>query len=292
MQNPQPPLLLSFGAADPTGAGRIQADLAVAGSFGAHCLTVATRLLVRDSVNFESAFPIDAEWVIDQARCVLEDTQVQAFKVGDVGSVENAAAIAEIVSDYPDAALILAPPRLDHQQNSEASEDLQLAIAELLVPQTSVLVARRGDLEDFASGLGGGLALPPGEAGYQACLQRLLDTGCEFVLATDCEEHSFQIVHCLYGTGDAGQPQLLVRQSRDRLPLSYFGKSDTLSAAVAALLASGLDVPEAVSEAYDYLQQSMLAGYRLGMGKLMPDRFFWVRGDSEDEGGGDPDSLH
>lgn len=285
MQNPQPPLLLSFGAADPTGAGGIQADLAVAGSFGAHCLTVATRLLVRDSVNFESAFPIDTEWVIDQARCVLEDTQVQAFKVGDVGSVENAAAIAEIVSDYPDAALILAPPRLDHQQNSEASEDLQLAISELLVPQTSVLIARRGDL-----------ALPPGEAGYQACLQRLLDTGCEFVLATDCEEHSFQIVHCLYGTGDAGQPQLLVRQSRDRLPLSYFGKSDTLSAAVAALLASGLDVPEAVSEAYDYLQQSMLAGYRLGMGKLMPNRFFWVRGDSEEEdggeSGGDPDSLH
>jgi len=50
---------------------------------------------------------IDSDWVTDQARLVLEDMPVAAFKVGLLGSIENIAAIAEVVSDYPDVPLVL-----------------------------------------------------------------------------------------------------------------------------------------------------------------------------------------
>ena len=52
---------------------------------------------------------IDSDWVADQARALLEDMPVDAFKIGVLGSVENIAAIAEIVSDYPDVPLVLDP---------------------------------------------------------------------------------------------------------------------------------------------------------------------------------------
>jgi hydroxymethylpyrimidine/phosphomethylpyrimidine kinase len=57
---------------------------------------------------------------------------------------------------------------------------------------------------------------------------------------------------------------------------AFVGAGDTLSAALAALLASGADLPAAVSEALSFLDQSLDAGFRPGMGNIVPDRFFWA----------------
>jgi hydroxymethylpyrimidine/phosphomethylpyrimidine kinase len=60
------------------------------------------------------------------------------------------------------------------------------------------------------------------------------------------------------------------------------GMTDTLGAAVAALLANGQEPAEAAREAQEYLYQAVRNAFRPGMGAYMPDRFFWAR-DSEDE---------
>ena len=75
---------------------------------GCHPLSVVTAITVQDTLGVEGIQALDAEWVADQARCLLEDMPVDAFKIGVLGSVENIAAIAEIVSDYPGRA---ADPR-------------------------------------------------------------------------------------------------------------------------------------------------------------------------------------
>jgi cystathionine beta-lyase/cystathionine gamma-synthase len=69
---------------------------------------VITAITVQDSQRVHAVNPVDADWLEDQARQVLEDMTVAAFKVGLIGSVENVAAIAEVVSDYPDIPLVLA----------------------------------------------------------------------------------------------------------------------------------------------------------------------------------------
>jgi hydroxymethylpyrimidine/phosphomethylpyrimidine kinase len=56
-----------------------------------------------------------------------------------------------------------------------------------------------------------------------------------------------------------------------------------LSSAIAATLAQGLSIPEAVAEAQDYTWQTLKAGYRLGMGQIIPDRFFWAREDQDED---------
>jgi hydroxymethylpyrimidine/phosphomethylpyrimidine kinase len=69
----------------------------------------------------------------------------------------------------------------------------------------------------------------------------------------------------------------------------FVGAGDTLSAALAALLASGAELSAAVGEALQFLDQSLDAGFRPGMGNVVPDRFFWALPPPDEDGEDGPD---
>jgi hydroxymethylpyrimidine/phosphomethylpyrimidine kinase len=265
---PAPPLVLVFAGSDPTSGAGLQADLLTLGSLGCHGLSVVTALTVQDTAGVEQAMPVDAEWVVDQARCLLEDMAVAVFKVGMLGSVENVAAVAEVVSDYPDVPLVFDPVLASGRGDDLATEDVIAAMRELLVPQTTVLTpnsieARRLALADEEE---------EEDVALGECAVRLLRLGAEFVLVTGTHEGLPSVVNRLYS--DDG---LLRTDEWERLPGSYHGSGCTLASAIAATLANGLEVPEAVREAQEYTWQALRAGFRPGMGQLIPDRFFWAR---------------
>jgi hydroxymethylpyrimidine/phosphomethylpyrimidine kinase len=106
---PSPPQVLVFAASDPSSGAGIQADLLTLASLGCHPLTALTAVTVQDTVGVQSVHPLAAELVEQQARTILEDMPVVAFKIGVLGSVENVLAVAEIVSDYPEIPLIFDP---------------------------------------------------------------------------------------------------------------------------------------------------------------------------------------
>jgi hydroxymethylpyrimidine/phosphomethylpyrimidine kinase len=62
-----------------------------------------------------------------------------------------------------------------------------------------------------------------------------------------------------------------------RLAGTYHGSGCTLAAAIAATIANGLAIPEAVRDAQEYTWQTLKHAYRTGMGQLVPDRLFWAR---------------
>jgi hydroxymethylpyrimidine/phosphomethylpyrimidine kinase len=83
----------------------------------------------------------------------------------------------------------------------------------------------------------------------------------------------------------------LAGEKFERFETSFVGAGDTLSAALAALLATGAELQAAVSEALNFLDQSLDAGFRPGMGHVVPDRFFWALPPAEGEDGdGDGDA--
>src|ERR1039457_716719 len=88
-----PPIVLAFAATDPSGGAGLQADVLTLASMGCHPLSVVTAVTIQDTMGVEEVMALDAEWIADQARCVLEDKPVAAFKVGMVASIENIAAI-------------------------------------------------------------------------------------------------------------------------------------------------------------------------------------------------------
>ena len=134
-----PPIVLTFAASDPSGGAGLQADILTLASMGCHPLSVVTAITVQDTAGVEGMLAIDADWVADQARCLLEDMPVDAFKIGVLGSVENIAAIAEIVSDYPDVPLVLDPVLASGRGDELASDEMTRAMRELLLPQTTIL---------------------------------------------------------------------------------------------------------------------------------------------------------
>jgi hydroxymethylpyrimidine/phosphomethylpyrimidine kinase len=273
MPSTLPPIVLSFAGTDPTGGAGIQADLLTLSSMGCHALTVVTAITVQDTAGVEDIMPIEADWVTDQARVLLEDMPVAAFKIGMVGSVENCAAIAEVVSDYPDVPLILDPVFASGRGDEMATDEMIEAMRELLIPQTTIITpnsleARR--LADDGS---------DEERSLEDCAKRILEMGCEYVLITGTHENTPQVVNTLYG-----QQGVIRSDSWQRLPGSYHGSGCTLASAIAATLANGLDVPEAVREAQEYTWQTLNAGFRPGMGQHIPDRLFWAReAEAEDE---------
>jgi hydroxymethylpyrimidine/phosphomethylpyrimidine kinase len=275
--SPTLPTVLTFAGSDPTSGAGLQADILTLASLGCHPLSVVTAITVQDTVGVEDFFALDPIWVADQARKVLEDMPVAAFKIGMLGSVEIAAAIAEIVSDYPDIPLVLDPILASGRGDELASEDLIDAIADLLLPQTTLITpnsveARRlavNDEEDEEEA----------ELNLEACAERLLDMGCEYVLITGSHEQTPLVTNTLYGHSER-----ILSLSWERLPGSYHGSGCTLASAVAAFLSQGMGVDEAVKAAQEYTYEALRAGYRPGMGQYLPDRFFWAR-DEEGDGG-------
>ena len=268
MQNQRTPLILTFGVSDPVGAIGIQADLAAFGALGCHGLSASTGLLIADSARVEDIDEIDADWMVDQARLLLEDMAVAAFKVGALTSIEQASAIAEIVSDYPDVPLILDPFSSSLPDSGLADDDMLIAIRQILVPQTTILLLSQVELARMAETWreGGADMLPEDVA-------ELTGEGCEYVLVT-----------C---TGSSGSGASVVRSNTlfdetgvcaafdwRHLAGPFSGAGSTMSAAITAFMARGCSPREAVARAQDYTAMALAHAQRFGMGRLTPNKFF------------------
>ncbi len=268
MQIQTSPLILAFGVADPVGAVGIQADLASFAAMGCHGLSVVTGLLIGDTTRIEDVQQIEADWVSDQARLLLEDMPVAAFKVGAVGSIESISVIAEIVSDYPDIPLILDPFLSGLPESSTEGEDLLTATRELLIPQTTLLLLSAVELARLAETW----REPSSEDTLMVDAMHLIGTGCEYVFVTGTPGEMHEVANSLFN-----EDGLVRRDTWQRVSGTFTGAGSTLSATAAAMLANGLDVPEAMLEAQEFVIASIAHAQRLGMGKLVPDRYFWAR---------------
>jgi hydroxymethylpyrimidine/phosphomethylpyrimidine kinase len=291
--------VLVFAASDPSSGAGIQADILTLASLGCHPLTVITALTVQDTVGVESLHPVDAELVEQQARALLEDMPVAAFKLGVLGSVENVLVVAEIVADYPEIPLVFDPVLASGRGDEFSGEDMLTAMREMLLPQTTVLTPNSLEARRLLQAEGESVleevdedgetlpppAVEPGESeaddapepALADCASQLLEAGCQYVLITGTHENTPQVCNTLYGPDG-----VLQRDVWDRLPGSYHGSGCTLASAIAGRLAAGAGIEDAVREAQEYTWRTLAAGFRPGMGQFIPDRLFWGRPEEDD----------
>jgi len=134
----------------------------------------------------------------------------------------------------------------------------------LLFPLTTILTPNTDEAR----------LLAPGADSMTACAEALQELGCEYVLITGTHAATPHVINTLYGNH-----RELESYQWTRLPHQYHGSGCTLAAAIAALLAQGLEPLSAIHEAQEFTWQSLAQANRLGMGQLIPNRFFWSRGD-------------
>ena len=260
------PVVMTFSGHDPSGGAGIQADIESLASQGCHATPVITALTVQNTQDIVDFTALDAAHVITQARAVLDDMPVAAFKIGMLGSVENAQAIHVIVKEHPQVPVILDPVLTSGQGTRLAEEGLLEAIKVLLLPLTTVLTPNSLEAR----------ALAPEADTLDACALALLDQGAEQVLVTGTHENTEHVINALY----QGHRKL-ESFTWERLPHSYHGSGCTLAACIAGLMAHGLDAFQACHEAQDFTWNALQQGYQPGKGQHLPNRLFWARQDSE-----------
>lgn len=262
-----PACVMVFNASDPSGAGGLAADVTAIASVGAHALPVVTGAYARDTAEILDHFAFDDDAVSEQARTILEDTPAQVFKVGFLGSPEAISAVAEIASDYAEVPLIAYMPNLSWWDESQIDQYLD-AFRELMLPQATVLVGNHSTLWRWLLPDWTNDRSPTARDIAKAASER----GVAYTLVTGIPLPDQYMDNVL-----ASPQSVLCSERFERFEAVFSGAGDTLSAALSALVASGSDLTAATTEALAYLDRCLDAGFRPGMGNVVPDRLFWAQ---------------
>jgi hydroxymethylpyrimidine/phosphomethylpyrimidine kinase len=273
-----PACVMSFNASDPSGAGGLAGDVATIAAMGAHALPVVATVLMRDTAEVFDQHAIESDAIVEQARAILEDVTISAWKVGFLGNAESVSAVAEVLSDYPDVPLVAYMPPLSWMDDEDEQQAYLDAYRELVLPQAEVLVGNHKTLTDFL--------LPDWDSERPPSARELAvaaaEHGTRFVLVTGVmlpAKGSEQFIDNVLASPQGA----LTGEKFELFDTSFVGAGDTLAAALASLLASGAELQAAVGEALSFLDQSLDAGFRPGMGNVVPDRFFWALPPADEE---------
>lgn len=253
-----PPVLLCIGGHDPSGGAGIQADAEAARAAGAHATSVITCLTTQDTCGVRRRLPQPAEQVDEQCRLLLGDSPVAAIKVGLLGSSRIAHTIASIVAEYPHIPLVLDPVLTSGAGESLTDAALLNQLRKHLLGHCTLVTPNVPEARIL-----GGSSEP------EACARRLLNTGCGWVLITGTHEVREDVVNRLYG------PNGIRREwSWPRLPHAYHGSGCTLASAVAARLAAGMAMADAIAKAQSYTWESLHRAWHTGRCQHTPNRLF------------------
>lgn len=264
------PVVMILATNDPSGGAGIAADIETLVSLGCHPAPVILALTVQNTHNVQAILPVAPDQVLAQARAVLADMPVAAFKIGVIGNADNAVALHTLLSTHPDIPVILDPVLAASGGTELANAALIEAIQDLLLPLTTVLTPNSVEARRLA----------PEADTLNACAMALLARGCQYVLLSGGHEPGAEVINTLYGNN-----RLLESWRWPRLPADYHGSGCTLASAVAALIAQsrGLINPDppysAIQRAQDYTWRALQAGYQAGGGQWLPNRLFWATGD-------------
>ena len=260
------PVVLAIGGHDPSGGAGIQADIEAVAANGAHAVSLVTCLTTQDSCNVRELHPVAPEQLMRQAELLLADSPVAAIKVGLLGSPQIAKTLAQLLRQLPEIPLVLDPvlaagggSELAGAQLLDRVRDELLPLCHLLTPNIPEAIRLSGLETDTTP---------------QACGDKLLATGCEAVLITGTHDESSQnrVIHHLF------RPQQQPFSSDwPRLPGEYHGSGCTLAAAIAAGLAGGEPLQQAVEQGLEYTWQSLHQGFQSGRCQATPDRLHRLR---------------
>ena len=192
-----PPRVMTFSATDPTSGAGLQADILTISSLGCHPVSIATGFTVQDTIGVNKLIPVDSELVNDQARFILEDMEVEIFKLGLLGSKENITTIAEIISDYPDIPLIIDPVLASGRGDEFSDIEARNMMMELLFPESLLITPNSLEARQLV-----GNEEESADISIDACVDRFKEMGCENILITGTHENTENVINTLYNSSN------------------------------------------------------------------------------------------
>ncbi|MCB9696652.1 MAG: bifunctional hydroxymethylpyrimidine kinase/phosphomethylpyrimidine kinase [Alphaproteobacteria bacterium] len=227
---------LTVAGSDSGGGAGLQADLKTFAAHGVFGMTAITAVTAQSSRGVTRVDPIPVEGLTAQLRAVFDDFPVDVVKVGMLGSAGHAAALADVLEALPSRPPVVLDPVLVASTGQRLTDAAaEQVVRERLLPLATLATPNRDEAAVLAAGLGV-------EAWARSAPCAVLVTGGDVV--------GEQIVDRLYAGGELVRTWSHARQGT----LPFHGTGCTLASAIAARLALGDPLPDAIDGAIDWLQ--------------------------------------
>jgi hydroxymethylpyrimidine/phosphomethylpyrimidine kinase len=250
-------IALSVAGSDSAGGAGIQADLKTFAALGVHGATAITALTAQNTLGVEGVHVVPSGFVIAQMKAVAADLKVGAIKIGMLATTPIVEAVAEGLKSFPGIPAVLDPVMVASTGAVLLDEEAIASLKRVLLPRAVVITP---NLPEAAQLLGTKEA--EGEDGMRAQAEELKPLGAEAVL-----------IKGGHAKGPTAVDLLLDREGEMRLEAPRIqtrhdhGTGCTLSSAIAAELAKGASLREAVASAKAYVSAAIAKADELHIGK-------------------------
>ncbi len=256
----EPVKVLTIGGSDSGGAAGIQADIKTWTTLSVYGMSAITAITAQNSITITDVLTIKPQLVAAQIDAVLSDYGAQAVKTGFVGRADLVEQIAHSLEAYESGPLVVDPVLVDHKgqsmfppQVAEAYGRSLLPLAQLVTPNWRE-AALLSDME---------MAHLPQEEDLRHAAEGIFEKGVEQVLITGVPGADGVIVDWWFN-GEELRPMAQRRIDTE----NRHGSGDTLSAAICANLALGMETAEAIRKAREFCTRALFTAmeWRLGDG--------------------------
>ena len=255
-QNKSYPIVLSIAGSDSSGGAGIQADLKTFSALGVYGATAITAITAQNTQGVNSQFALPPQMVYEQITAVIDDLNLSVVKIGMLSNVEIVNAVAYALSNY-DVKIVLDPVIVSTSGHRLLSVEAQDVIKERLLPMCEIVTPNIPEMETLAN-----MPVSTYEEKEKAA-NHLLSLGAKSVLLKGGHEEGEMKRDYLFFNGQ----QSLSFVSETILTKNVHGTGCTLSSAIAAFIARGLSLEDAISEAKNYVTEAIRAGVDINIGK-------------------------
>ncbi|MFF3553513.1 bifunctional hydroxymethylpyrimidine kinase/phosphomethylpyrimidine kinase [Streptomyces tsukubensis] len=248
-----PPRVLTVAGSDSGGGAGIQADLKTMLALGTHGMSVIAAVTAQNSVGVQGFWELPAEAVRAQYRSVVDDIGVQAVKTGMLASAGLVETVAALLATT-DAPVVVDPVGVSKHGDSLLADSALDSVRRSLLPLATVATPNLDEVAQLTGVVAGD------ETGLRRAADAVLGFGPGWALIKGGHLEGDAVDLLTDGTEEHWfrAPRLDNRHTH--------GTGCTLASAIAAGLAKGLGVPEAVAAAKEYVTGAIAAGFPLGAG--------------------------
>jgi hydroxymethylpyrimidine/phosphomethylpyrimidine kinase len=256
MKQDQTAIALTIAGSDSSGSAGIQADLKTFGALGVHGVCVITAITAQNTQRVEAVLPVPPEFVLAQMQAVARDIEVQAIKIGMLATRDIVEAVVEGLNQFGSTPVVLDPVMASHRGDPLLDESAVETLKSVLMPAATLVTP---NLFEAAMLLGEDKARTVSAMADQA--RKLRDLGANAVLVKGGHLDGEAIDVLLDAEGEER-----LQAPRHETENTH-GTGCTLSSAIAAGLAKGETLEQAVKDAKVYVTAAIIAADELEVGK-------------------------
>lgn len=249
------PNVLSIAGSDPSGGAGIQADLKTFGALGCHGMAAITALTAQNTQGVAGIFTVPPAFVAAQIETLFDDIRIDAIKIGMLGAPEIVAAVAACLRERPEIPAVVDPVLAATSGHALGSAEVGAAILRDLAPHATLLTPNLGEAAALS-----GRAVAASLVEMEETGRALVSAGVRAVLVKGghLDGDATDILCTADGCTPFAGRRIATRNTH--------GTGCTLSSAIAALLAQGAPLPEAVRRAKSWLEGALAAADGLDVG--------------------------